>query len=107
MALVHTAALKVLVEIGNERVRQIDVEGWTQEHDDQHDGGEMARAGACYALSAGWELDPGNGPAFEFTDVDELAWPWESKWWKPKSPRLDLIRAAALIVAEIEKIDRA
>jgi len=30
----------------------------------------------------------------------------ERGWWKPKGPRRDLIRAAALIVAEIERIDR-
>ncbi|AKQ30008.1 TPA: hypothetical protein JI225_05075 [Acinetobacter baumannii] len=32
----------------------------------------------------------------------------ESLWsyWKPKSPRQDLVRAAALLIAEIERLDR-
>lgn len=34
-------------------------------------------------------------------------WPWQRKWWKPKDPRRDLVRAGALIIAEIERIDRA
>jgi hypothetical protein len=33
-------------------------------------------------------------------------WPWEDKWWKPKDRRRDLVRAGALIVAEIERLDR-
>lgn len=33
-------------------------------------------------------------------------WPWPSKWWKPKSQRRDLVRAGALILAEIERLDR-
>ena len=30
-----------------------------------------------------------------------LNWPWYSRWWKPTSDRRDLIKAAALLVAEI------
>ena len=39
-----------------ERARQIAAEGWTPEHDDEHDGGELARAGAAYALMADREI---------------------------------------------------
>lgn len=45
--------MTVLEEIAAERQRQIEVEGWTPNHDDEHDRGEMANAAACYALSAG------------------------------------------------------
>ena len=39
--------------------------------------------------------------------VIQRMWPgWAWSWWKPKNRRHDLIRAAALIVAEIERIDR-
>lgn len=36
--------------IATERQRQLDDEGWTPEHDDIHTLGELAVAGACYAL---------------------------------------------------------
>jgi hypothetical protein len=36
-------------------------------------------------------------------------WPskWAEHWFKPKDPRRDLVRAAALCIAEIERLDRA
>ena len=89
----------VIEEVSAERRRQIDVEGWTPEHDDAHAFGEMSRAAACYALEATKDnhFAPGGAP---------VTWPWSAKWWKPKDRRRDLIRAAALIVAEIERFDR-
>ena len=39
--------LKIIDEIREERVRQIEKEGWTLEHDDSHTEGEMALAAAC------------------------------------------------------------
>lgn len=96
-----------------ERRRQVEAEGWTPKHDDEHDKGEMARAAACYALHAGscfaWRADayqsakPHEGnPA-----AQDSLWPWDMQWWKPKDPRRDLVRAGALILAEIERLDRA
>ncbi len=35
-----------------ERRRQVQVEGWTPAHDDEHGNGEMAVAASCYALHA-------------------------------------------------------
>jgi hypothetical protein len=94
----------VILEIARERERQIDVEGWSYGHDDTHTGGELLRAAICYAQHpithpmARRQLGPGK-------PCD--AWPWDASWWKPKDDRHDLIRAAALIVAEIERLDRA
>jgi hypothetical protein len=88
----------VIDEIATERRRQIEVEGWTAEHDDGHQSGAMALAAGCYALNAGDKAS--------FVGVP-LRWPWANRWWKPENPRRDLIRAAALIVAEIERLDRA
>jgi hypothetical protein len=81
-----------------ERRRQVEREGWTPEHDDKHSTGEMAAAAACYAL----HTEPvGNvGDYLRF-------WPWDSKWWKPRDKRRNLVKAAALILADIERIDRA
>ena len=114
-------------EIAAERKRQIESEGWSAEHDDDHDSGELASAAACYAIKAS------TGEAFANTEVamnqyrrgdPPFQWPWyddcdvsggrgdcpvwgkRPAWWKPKNPRRDLILAAALIVAEIERLDR-
>lgn len=91
---VHTA----LIEIATERRRQIEVEGWTANHDDHHTRGEMALAAASYCL---WSF-----PSRVTSDAAKQVWPWSDAWFKPKDMRRDLIRAAALIVAEIERLDR-
>ncbi len=85
-----------------ERRRQVEAEGWTTEHDDEHDNGQMARAAACYALAG--SCDPHDEAALILVD---LAWPWAPQWWKPAGPRRDLVKAGALILAEIERLDRA
>ena len=89
-------AKPVLDEIADERLRQVQVEGWTAEHDGTHHRGELAMAAASYAIL-------GSGRS-----VPAGLWPWrnEGEWPKPKSKRRDLVRAAALIVAEIERLDR-
>lgn len=89
---------QVIREITAERDRQINEEGWSAEDDDEHYSGQLANAAACYALSAG-----GWGAS---TNVITRHWPWNWSWWKPTTPRRDLIKAAALIVAEIERMDR-
>src|SRR5271155_2492378 len=92
--------MRVITEIGNERLRQGEAEGFDAAHDDEHKAGELAQAAACYAAHAG-----GMPRALVYGFAPY--WPWNSKWWKPKTSRLDLIKAAALIVAEIERLDRA
>lgn len=87
----------VINEIAAERKRQIEVEGWTLEHDDAHVADDLARAGICYA-APDWLRE-----FFAANDIN--IWPWDDGWWKPKGRRRDLIRAAALIVAEIERLD--
>lgn len=88
-----------------ERQRQQDVEGWSPEHDDAHGAGELAQAGAAYAIyvaarHAGPDLN-------EITVADaKRIWPWDDAWWKPTGPRRDLVKACALIIAEGEKFDR-
>lgn len=44
--------LDVIAELQGERFRQRNSEGWTAEHDDQHDNGALAAAAACYAIKA-------------------------------------------------------
>ncbi|EZO01283.1 hypothetical protein ACIRTW_12715 [Pseudomonas aeruginosa] len=89
-------------DVQAERRRQIEAEGWTPEHDDEHSHGQMARAAACYALAG--SSAPNDGTAALLVS---LAWPWDEQWWKPTSARGDLVKACALALAEIERLDRA
>lgn len=91
---------EIVHEILEERRRQIAEEGFDQAHDDRHAPGELARAAACYAIAS-------NSSLFTSTPPLSWLWPWSFDWWKPKDNRRNLVRAAALIVAEIERIDRA
>ncbi|MHA4733248.1 hypothetical protein [Ensifer adhaerens] len=77
------------LDVLEERDRQKSVEGWSTAHDDQHIDNELSRAAASYTI--------GN-----------LAyWPWSPAWWKPSDRRRNLVKAGALIIAEIERLDRA
>ncbi|MCF3953479.1 hypothetical protein L2D71_22755 [Pseudomonas aeruginosa] len=95
---------KAWLDVQAERRRQITAEGWTPKHDDEHADGQMAQAAGCYALHAGgigtdWPDGRQNGAA--------LFWPWDKDSWKPTTPRRDLVKACALALAEIERLDRA
>lgn len=79
-----------------ERERQVSAEGWTPEHDDKH-GTALAMAASQYAMNAAWPASSGEVPAL---------WPWGREWWKPSTPRRNLEKAGALILAEMERIDR-
>lgn len=106
-----------LADIAAERQRQVQSEGWTPEHDDAHGGGQMALAAACYAMFASVSDRARKATALPATlttagkDIPGWSawlaiWPWDRAWWKPKDRRRDLVRAGALIVAEIERLDR-
>jgi len=107
---IETAAAK---DVLAERDRQKTAEGWTCEHDDFHSAGEICYAAMAYISNsavASQMLLSGMTPE----NVAERAascpvtdlWPWDSKWWKPTSQRRDLVKAGALILAEIERLDR-
>jgi hypothetical protein len=90
--------------IAAERHRQIEVEGWTPAHDDEHGRGQLSCAGACYARLAS------NQETYQtraIPDPRPLTWPWSAKWWKPSAdPIRNLVKAGALIAAEIDRLQR-
>lgn len=83
----------------DERERQKSVEGWTPDHDDQHDVGALAHAAGCYLLFGTDGNFPDNHPPIRY-------WPWDAEWWKPKDRKRNLERAGALVLAELERIYR-
>ncbi len=93
--------------IAAERKRQIEDEGWTPEHDDQHGDGEMLTAAVIYYQSSGALKILGEPvPLAMRADGAPLGWPWDAEWWRPKSPKRDLVRAGALCLAERERLRR-
>lgn len=108
---------RALADVAAERRRQVEVEDWSTGHDDEHERGELALAAACYAMHAGnpEHLPRRSADGLEYARGSVMiptAWPWAAKWWKPsgvynnKTKRDDLVRAGALILAEIERLDR-
>lgn len=100
---VREAARDVLAE----RERQKAVEGWTPEHDDKHKAGDIACAAATYALLACASLYPIERARDDIRAGAREWWPWRRVWLKSTDPRRDLVKAGALILAEIERLDRA
>ena len=105
--------------ISEERDRQIRLEGWTPEHDDDHhSGGELGEAAACYLLPdivhVRHQLNSsrGIGDCYIYdmsTAKDhEIDWPWDGDTWKPTpdDPIRQLTKAGALIAAEIDRLIR-
>lgn len=92
--------------IADERQRQIDTEGYDPAHDDEHKQHELARAAVCYAMPPGQrnlsQLDNRRGERVP------LRWPWDGVWWKPTpNDRVrELVKAGALIAAEIDRLQR-
>lgn len=98
-----------------ERWRQIDKEGWTTAHDDEHEFGELASAAACYALPPMLRV---NEKREVFRPEDRVHargmvptyWPcdWTIDSWKPTpNDRVrELVKAGALLAAEIDRLQR-
>lgn len=111
----------IIQEINAERERHAEVEGWTPEHDDEHDDGQMAMAAACYADPRNlvvWQEaesaflsgnDGGRGDRKLLPEGYYSAWPWDDEWDKRQKhgQKRRLIIAGALIVAELERLERA
>jgi len=81
-----------------ERHRQVGEEGRTVAHDLTHTDGELARAAACYAFPHNWRVAGETAPP--------VGWPWEREAWKPTpNDRIrELVKAGALILAEIDRL---
>lgn len=84
----------------DERERQKTKEGWTEEHDDTHSDGALAHAAGCYVIFGDdkWTFPVGH-PPIRF-------WPWDAEWWKPGDRERNLVKAGALILAELERLYR-
>lgn len=74
---------------------------WSVEHDDTHNLGELLDAALCYLDTARVE------PILDKEDDLPNLWPWEREAWHPKYDlSRNLVKAGALIAAEIDRRDR-
>lgn len=94
--------------IAAERKRQVESECWTSEHDDLHDKAEMAHAAESYLLAASYVQDL-HVPSqmANLKSKPPRFWPWDKLWWRPsEDPIRNLVKAGALIAAEIDRLQR-
>lgn len=100
-------------EVLAERQRQIDAEGYDASHDDDHSPEDIVRAGLTYALLSLAHPDHrgdvsiglnSGGVKINWKDHAKLLWPWVDGP-KPKNMRRDLVRAAALLIAAVDRMD--
>lgn len=96
--------LAMVAEVAEERLNQVK-KGYTREWDNARDPGVLASAGAAYALHAAFMRSTGT-PMSEVV-AKEYGIDTFFDWEKSLPPaRRSLIIAAALIFAELEKMDR-
>lgn len=83
---------KAINDVIAERQRQQTVKGFSTEQDDTYVGFQLSAAAISY-------IEPMEAESY---------WPadWYDDSFKPKDTRRNLIKAAALIIAEIERLDR-
>ena len=95
--------------IAAERRRQLDTAGWTAEHDDAHVKNEMLDAAVLYAYAARWAGFANMSQPMPVWARDNHAyWPWDDEKWAPsEDPVTNLVKAGALIAAEIDRLQRA
>lgn len=81
------------------------IEDWAPEHDDVHPCGEIAAFAALYAMPSAAR----DWPAAETGYGDTFGAALCPKDWQPKfgDRRRELVKAGALVLAEIERLDRA
>jgi len=85
--------------IADERERQINEEGWNIEHDKiANNDGQLVSAAILYAIEDDNRM---------YEHSPENVWPWDMTWWKPTPNNRvrELVKAGALIAAEIDRIN--
>lgn len=88
---------KAIIKAFEERLRQINEEGFSAEHDDNYADNELAAAASAYAWCA-----------YSKSEIHPRWWPWVPYWWKPSAdPQRNIIKAMALLAAEYDRIERA
>lgn len=92
LRLLDPASVAAIEVIAEERLRQIEREGYSPAHDQQHTPQELARAGIAYGVAfCGWPQD-----------ARSAWWPWAEPGFRP-DPTKDLPRSGAMMVSAIAR----
>lgn len=91
----HLIISNAVLSVLQEREKQMNIKGYDVHNDDAYRHGELSLAASCYALDSG--VKSGNVP---------VNWPFEDRYWRASTRRRNLVKAAALIIAELESLDR-
>lgn len=90
-----------LIEV--ERCRQVEREGFSLEHDDSHDRGELIEAATAYIMAA---IKCERHERY-MNKQPPKQWPWDDSDWKPSDDTIrNLTKAGALLAAEIDRLLR-
>lgn len=89
-----------------ERRRQVDREGYNHRYDNSHVLGELGAYAAFYAMPPAAREWPATETGCGATWGEAIV-PWNWSAPKPGDRRHELVKAGALILAEIERLDRA
>lgn len=97
-----------VIDVLSERSRQVDVKGYTGDYDDANNQvGDLALAACAYAMHAADRLENQSPGERKLSALAQQLWGLNASSWKPQNPRRALVKAGALILAEIERLDRA
>lgn len=100
------SAPESLRDVLSERIRQIADKGHHPEHDDEYSDGALVLAAVCYAEEAHCRINDPERSMSTAKIVPDL-WPWDEEYWNPSDcDRRNLVKAVALLLAEIDRIDR-
>ena len=100
------ATARVANELFEERVRQQIAEPWTPAHDDEYRQGQLENAALTYLQYGRDDHRFADAQRHQAAGTSPPSWPWASRWWKPSSRRRMLVKAGALVIAAIERLDR-
>lgn len=92
-----------------ERMEQVQKHGYTIERDQAYTPDVLVLAAVSYLNAAVDQLTSTRIDGPHLTQPDPLTWPdsWPSAAWRPSTTRDNLVKAAALIWAEIDRLDHA
>lgn len=102
-AAIEAACSPATAAVLAERIAQIDVHKYTPTHDYEHAATDLVNAADAYLEATRYQLDDKVSATWAAEECDFL-WPF-TDGFKVGEPRDNLVKAAALILAAIDRLD--